>query len=392
MIKFFIKQKKTFLFFILLVFYFPSHSQEIKIARLRHALQLKLDELTAADKIPGVTFAVVFPDEKTLCLSSGFSDIENKIKMKPGDRMLSASIGKTYLVPIILQLEEENRLSIEDHLKKYFSGEDWFKSLPNGNDITLKMLLNHTSGIPEYVEKKALWIDSKQAPDKIWKAVERLQYILGDKPINPAGKGWSYADTNYIILGMIIEKITGNTYYHELDKRVLKVLKLFNTTPSDRRKLEGLVPGYSRLGEPFNYNGKVLQADGRYIYNPQLEWTGGGLITNSLDLAIWAKRLYEGKICSQKALTKMLIGVKTNEGLDYGLGVIIWDSDYGTSYGHTGFIHGYNSIMEYVPAYKFSVALQFNCDYVSKVTKKDRHEIAADFIRSVIRFLDSAAI
>jgi len=384
------KIKRKLLVFAFLVFYCADFSSAADISKLRRSLQLRLDELTSCQKIPGLTFALVFPDEKALCLASGYSDIEKKRKMKPVDRMFSGSIGKTYLVPIILQLEEENRLAIDEPLKNYFASEDWFKLLPNGNEITLRMLLNHTSGIPEYVQKKELWIDVKQAPDKIWNPVERLQYILGDKPIHPAGKGWSYADSNYIILGMIIEKITVNTYYHELDKRVLKVLKLLNTTPADQRKLPGLVPGYSRLGEPFFFNGKVMLADGRYLFNPQLEWTGGGLVANSLELAAWAKRLYEGKICSQESLAKMLSRSKTKEGFTYGLGVIIWDSDFGISYGHSGFVPGYNSIMEYIPAHKFSVALQFNCDYVFQASKKKSHEIAAEFIRTVIAFLNSA--
>ncbi len=384
-----VKSRKSIACNVLLLACLFHHLPAADTSRLRHSLQLRLDELTAARLLPGATFAAVFPNDRTLCLSSGFSDVEKKRKMKPWDRMFSGSIGKTYVTAVVLQLEEENRLSIEDPLKKYFASEEWFKSLPNGNDITLKMLLNHTSGIPEYVEKKQLWIDVKQAPDKIWTAVERLRYILGDRARNPAGKGWSYADTNYILLGMVIEKITGNPYYRELDKRILQPLKLVQTTPADNRKLSGVVAGYSRLGEPFHFQGRVMLADGRYIFNPQLEWTGGGLVSNSLELALWAKRLYEGKICSPSQLQKMLTRFKTGEGLDYGLGVIIWDSDYGTSYGHTGFVPGYSSIMEYVPAYRFSVALQFNCDDVSQAVKKDRHEIAAGFIRSIINFLAS---
>jgi D-alanyl-D-alanine carboxypeptidase len=384
-----LKKMAAFLCLALLAFYGQSSPNKIDLDKLTAALQAGLDELTAHKDIPGATLAVVLPDERKICLASGTADIEKKRKMTPKDRMLSGSIGKTYLVPIILQLEEENKLKIDDPVKKYFKGEAWYSQLPNGNDLTLRMLLNHTGGIPEYVAKEALWSDVKKFPDKTWEPMDRLKYILGDNPVNAAGKGWSYADTNYIILGMIIEKITGNTYYRELDKRILKPLELHHTTPSDRRKLTGLVQGYSRLEAPFHISGKVILDNGEYIFNPQLEWTGGGLVTTSTELALWAKWLYEGKILSRKALEKMLTVVKTGQGFDYGLGVIASNFDFGITYGHTGFAPGYNSVMMVVPAYKFSIALQFNCDNVSRVLNKSRHDTAAEFIRIVVKFLNN---
>lgn len=386
-----VKKIVTFLSLVLFAFLCQgkSYKIDIDIHKLTGELQTKLDEVTEHKDLPGVTMAVVLPDERKICLASGLADIEKKKKMAPRDRMFSGSIGKTYLVPLILQLEEEKKLNIDDPVKHYFKGEDWYRQLPNGEDITLRMLLNHTSGIPEYVAKAALWSDVKKFPDKTWEPLKRLKYILGDKPVHTAGKGWSYADTNYIILGMIIEKVTGNTYYRELDKRVLKPLKLRRTTPSDKRELEGLVPGYSRLGAPFHLSGKVLLDNGKYIFNPQLEWTGGGLITDSLELALWAKLLYEGNVCSKESMSKMLSAVKANEAFDYGLGVIVWNSDFGITYGHSGFVPGYNSVMEYIPAYRFSVALQFNCDYVSALLKKGRHDHIAEFIRIVIKFINS---
>ena len=382
-----LKKIAVFLCLTLFVLGCQTKPGKIDIDGLTAALQTKLDELTGHKDIPGATLAVVLPDERRISIASGMADIEKKRKMAPRDRMLSGSIGKTYLVALILQLEKENKLDIQDPVKKYFDGEEWYSQLPNGEDLTLRILLNHTGGIPEYVSKPSLWEEVKKFPDKTWEPIERLTYILGDKPVNEAGKGWSYADTNYIILGMIIEKITGNTYYDELDKRILKPLKLDNTTPSDKRELKGLIPGYSRLGAPFHISGNVLTEDGRYIFNPQLEWTGGGLITDSLELALWAKWLYQGKVLPETAMQKMLTGVKTGENFAYGLGVFIRHSDFGTTYGHSGFAPGYNSVMTYVPGHKFSVALQFNCDTVSRVLKKSAYDSTADFIKIVVKFL-----
>jgi D-alanyl-D-alanine carboxypeptidase len=381
------KKMMVFLLLFFLVFYCRTKASPTDLDKLTHELQIRLDQLIGPEELPGATLAVVLADGREICLASGLADLKKKKTMAPTDRMFSGSIGKTYVAAIILQLAEENKLHLDDPVKSYFKGERWYTRLPQGEELTLRMLLNHTAGIPEYAARAALWADLKKFPDKIWQPLDRLNYILGDKPMNAPGQAWNYADTHYIILGMIIEKITGDTYYNELDKRILKPFKLTRTTPADKRVLEGLVPGYSRLGAPFFISGKVMADNGRYIFNPQLEWTGGGLVTTSRELALWARLLYEAKVFSRDSLQKMLTGVDSGEGFQYGLGVFIWNSDFGISYGHSGFVPGYNSIMEYVPGYRFSVALQFNCDNVSQLLKKNRHDNATEFIRIVIKYL-----
>ena len=381
------KKTVVFLLVLFLAFYCRAKANPIDLDRLTHELQVQLDKLTEPEELPGATLAVVLAEGQEICLASGLADLEKKRKMAPADRMFSGSIGKTYVAAVILQLAEENKLHIDDPVKPYFKGEQWYSQLPNGEELTLRMLLNHTAGIPEYAAKAALWAEIKKFPDKTWQPLDRLNYILGDKPMNAPGQAWNYADTHYIILGMIIEKIAGDTYYNELDKRILKPLKLIRTTPADKRELEGLVPGYARLGAPFFISGKVVADNGQYIFNPQLEWTGGGLVTTSRELAWWARFLYEAKAFSPDSLQKMLTTVDSGEGFQYGLGVFVWKSDFGISYGHSGFVPGYNSIMEYVPEYRFSVALQFNCDNVTKLLKKNRHDNAAEFIRVVINYL-----
>ncbi len=347
-------------------------------------LQRQLDELTSGGRIPGVTFAARFRDGRTIALASGSADLERRRPMTPSGRMLSGSIGKTCVATIVLQLEAEKRLGVDDRLGKYFSGEPWFASLPNGSGLTLRMLLNHTGGLPEYVDAKKLWADVRRWPDKAWTPLERLGYIFGQPPLHPPGRGWSYADTHYILLGMVIERVTGSSYERELRRRILLPFGLTATVPADHRHLAGLIPGYSQLDEPFRIRGKVVGADGRYRFNPQLEWTGGGLLTCSRDLARWAQLLYGGQVLPPAALARMLERVKTSEAWDYGLGAIVWESGTLTTVGHSGFAPGYNSIMEYLPGYGLAVALQFNCDYVSRKAGKSTHEIAAGLLRCLL--------
>ena len=134
-------------------------------AVFKKEFQQKLDELRQAEGFPGVTAGVVLPDGRQLSFASGFADLESKRKMKPLDRMMSGSIGKTYVAATALQLIKEKKFSLQDKISLFFKNEKWFPRLPNANDITVRMLMSHTGGLPRYVLKEALWKQINRQPD-----------------------------------------------------------------------------------------------------------------------------------------------------------------------------------------------------------------------------------
>ena len=247
-------------------------------------------------------------------------------------------------------------------IEKYLGQEKWFARLPNAKDITVRQLMNHTSGLIRYEFKDQFTKDLTANPDKVWKPEELLAYLFDEKAPFEAGKGWDYSDTNYIVLGMIIEKVTGKKYYTEAKKRVLKPLKLNKTFPQDKRELKGLIQGYAGADNPFGGKDLVLE-NGKFIINPQFEWTGGGMVSNSEDLARWAKLMYEGKAFDASLLPEVFEGVSApmlGKETKYGLGVIIRPTRAGLTYGHSGFFPGYMTDMMYFPDKKISVAVQVN--------------------------------
>ena len=355
----------------------PEAGRAVGLERLRRAVQAKLDELRAGAEFPGATVGFAMPDGGAASVASGLADVEKKIPLAPSDRMLSGSIGKTYVAAVALQLVQEGKLNLDEKIERWLGREPWFDRLPNARQLSVRMLMNHTSGIPEHVLEKEFNSALQKSPDKIWAPAELIAYILDREPLFAAGQGWSYADTNYILVGMIIEKITRKTFYSELDRRILKPLKLARTSPSDSRTLAGLVPGYSRPNSPFGYEGRMI-LDGRFVLNPQFEWTGGGLVTTAEDLARWAKALYEGRAFKKELLTGMLDAVpaKTGKGDKYGLGVQVRQSEWGPSLGHGGWFPGYISEMEYFPERRISVAIQFNTDAMRAIKRSPRAYIA----------------
>jgi D-alanyl-D-alanine carboxypeptidase len=354
-----------------------------KLARLRQAVQEKLNELHAGAEFPGATVGFALADGSSASVSTGLADVEAKRPLKPHDRMLAGSIGKTYVAAVMLQLVQEGKLNLDDKIERWFGGDSWFDRMPNAKAITVRMLMNHTSGIPEHVLNERFIADLKKDPDKVWKPEELIAYILDSPALFPAGAGWSYADTNYILVGVIFERITGKNLYKEVERRLLGPLKLTNTLPSDRRIIPGVITGYSRPNSPFGFEGRVIR-DGKFVINPQMEWTGGGFASAAEDLARWAKALYEAKAFRKPYLDQMLNAVeaKTGKGDKYGLGVQVRQSEWGISYGHGGWFPGYLSETEYFPDHKFAVAIQFNTD-AGRTLKRSLRAYIADVARII---------
>ena len=329
---------------------------------LQTALQSKLDEWHKAGSFPGATLGVVLANGESFGLAVGFSDREAKTPMKPTDRMLAGSTGKTFAAATALQLIKEGKIGLDDKVEKYLGREPWFSRLPNAKEITVRQLMNHSSGLVRYEFKEQFTKDLTANREKVWKPAELVAYLLDEKPPFEAGKGWDYSDINYIVLGMIIEKVTGKQFYEEANRRLLRPLKLTDTIPQDGPRLKGLVQGYAGAKNPFGGSDAMI-VDGKFVINPQFEWTGGGYASTARDLARWAKMVYEGKAFSSELLPQVLEGVSApmlGRETKYGLGVIIRKTMLGTSYGHSGFFPGYMTDMMYFPEHKVAVAVQVN--------------------------------
>jgi D-alanyl-D-alanine carboxypeptidase len=321
-----------------------------------------VDSLRIAGNLPGLSISIITEENAPINFSSGFSDKEANTPLKPSDKFLQGSVGKTYVAAVALKLVESGKLKLEEKALTYLGHYNWFTRIPNANDVTVKMLMNHTSGIMRYEFKEQFTTDLTKAPTKTWKPEELLHYVLDEQPSFNAGEGWEYSDTNYILLGMIIEKITGQPYYSILQKEFLTPLKLSNTFPSDKINLPGLTQAYAGIDNPFGGQDRVVKDNGDFIINPQFEWTGGGIYSTTEDLVRWGKQLYGGQVLNSKSMSLMLDGVpaKLGPNAKYGLGVIIRQTPMGVAYGHSGFFPGFLTELIYFPEHQVCVALQTN--------------------------------
>ncbi len=158
--------------------------------------------------LPGASAAMVFADASELAIPVGFADAEAERDMTAHDRLLAGSIGKTYVTAAAHHLMHAGKLSLDDKAAEYFEGAGWFARIPNAQEITILHLLRHQTGIPRHVMKEEFWEALLEDRDRVWEPEELLSFVFDDQPLFPAGEGWAYADTNYIVLGMIIEAIS----------------------------------------------------------------------------------------------------------------------------------------------------------------------------------------
>jgi D-alanyl-D-alanine carboxypeptidase len=298
---------------------------------------------------------------------AGVADRAAKTPMRDTDLLLAGSTGKTFFAALAVQLIDEGRLDLDAPISKYLGSRAWFGRLPNAQAITVRHLMTHTSGLVRYEMNPAFTKDLRAQPSKAWTPEEAVAYLFDMAAPFAAGAGWDYSDTNYIVLGMILEQITGTTLYDEVSRRFLTPLKLTRVVPSDRRRIPGLVPGYAPgyagASDPLGLPDEVI-VNGEFVINPQFEWTGGGYATSAIDLARWGDALYRGQAISPAARDRMIgaaVPARLGPNTRYGLGVIVREgTPVGVTWGHSGFFPGYQTELIHVVETRTTLAIQIN--------------------------------
>jgi len=336
---------------------------------LRSQFQAELSSLHERYQFPGATAAYMLPDGTVVVVAVGLADTEHQTPMNTDSRMLAASIGKIFVGATVVALVNEKRLDLDTPVSQWLGKRPWFSKLPNHKMITLRHLLMHTSGLANHVEKNEFahaFRASLSEPEVPLSPETCIEFILDEPALFPPGEGWYYSDTGYLLVGLIIEEVTGQSYYDELKRRFLQPLRLKLTSPSDRRDLPGLAAGYLAANNHLGLPPKTTDHTGAMVWNPGLEWTGGGLSSNPGDLVVWAKALFEGKAIEGDYVTTILDSVPVSNdtpAVRYGLGVAIHeDGPQGPTYGHGGWIPGYSSSLRYYQDHGVAIAFQINTD------------------------------
>jgi D-alanyl-D-alanine carboxypeptidase len=333
----------------------------------RETVEKILNDFRTRSGFPGAIVGVYFPNGTSISLASGFADRAAKIPMRSDALLHAGSVGKTLFAACVMQLVAERRVGLDAKLEDYLGTEAWFPRLPNSKSVTIRMLLNHTSGIGSYGEgfMQGLVKDPGRKRDHF----EGIKSVLDSKPLFPAGGGWSYSDVNYLLLGLVIERVSKQTAYAEIEARLLRPLHLRRIVPADRPTIPGLVPGYAGSKNPFG--GDEVMKAGSLVLDPNFEWASGGFVANAEDLAVWMADFCNGRAFDRALLPQVLDGVPAPDlgaRARYGLGLEIDETPIGVAYGHGGFFPGYVTWVRWYPKQRMAVAIQLNTSEDALIT------------------------
>jgi D-alanyl-D-alanine carboxypeptidase len=342
-------------------------------APLRSELNHYLNAYRVAEHISAVSLAVTFRSRRPgINLAAGSARYGGGRAISPYALWQIGSNTKAFTSVLVLQLEAEHKLSINDTLGK------WLPQYPAWSGVTIKRLLNMTSGIPSYTDSPEFWRDVAAAPDRVFSASRLVSYALG----LPATHGYSYSNTNYILAQMIIERATHHGYGSQLCRRIVIPLSLQNTFYSGtnyRRAITARMPaGYWFIAALPEMASQVGHDQSRHT----LSWAqgAGGIVGSLQDIARWDRALYAGRELPEKQQRELtsLVSARTGKPITkttlsdpagYGLGISqVTSKTLGTVWYYEGETTGFRVVNIFVPRSGTVIAIGVNSATLSDHT------------------------
>lgn len=319
------------------------------------AIEETVEKTISENGIPGAIVGVKIRGKGEIVIAKGEADVENGRAIDPVDRVRIGSITKTFSITALLQLVDDGKVGLNDPLSKYFS------EVPNSENITIRQLANMTSGLFDYTAVEVLQEALVQDPDRKWEPEELVRAAISHEPYFPPGEGFHYSNTNTILIGMIIEKVTGKSLDDVIDSGIVDGLSLENTYFATEMDIEGRHShgyGYEKdLGEQ---GGDDLR-DITDFMDPSFTWAAGAVISNLEDMETWAKALATGELLSGDTQAERLEWVEgdiSGTKVEYGLGI----GRVKGFIGHAGDVPGYSSAAFYHPGKEATIVVFLNKD------------------------------
>lgn len=325
------------------------------------ALQAAMDKYTAKD-LPGLSLAIYSEAEGWWAGASGYAKLESKTPMTVCNLQYLQSVSKTYMAVAILQLHEEKKIALDAPITKYLA-QKHTRFIKDADKITVRMLLNHTSGIAEYISHPKYTEYVILQPTKVFPVEDALQFLKGEEPQFAPGSRYTYTNTNYLLLAMIGDVITGN-HAKYIAQHIFQPLQMKHsyyhpeTKQMNHPELPDSYWDILSAGRPANItpmqraNVAPLKGD-------------DGVVSTTTDAVKFLKGLMDGKLLKDSSMKLMQQWVNNDEGKPvYGLGLIHFDLEGIIGYGHGGGGLGAGCVLVYVPSKKAYLFLATNTGVV----------------------------
>ena len=290
-------------------------------------LQIELNDLVALG-VPGVVL-LVRDNDQSVVLTAGVSDLEAQTPMSPDATFRVASLTKPYTASIVMQLVAEGTLQLDDNV------EQWLPGIVNDADrITIRDLLGHTSGVADYFDDPAVLQPYYEGDyEHVWTPQQLVEIADHLGASFKPGTDWKYSNTNYAIVGLIIEQATGHTLGEEMQTRIFDELGLVNTTFATDTRLDPQIAHGYLMGD-----GDPIDTTGIF----PVPYGAGNIVSDAADTATFYGALFGGEVVEPALLDEMK-QINPKADIPYGLGVMTEELPCGVAYGHDGGYAGYST-------------------------------------------------
>ncbi|MFF3756599.1 serine hydrolase domain-containing protein [Streptomyces sp. NPDC002185] len=321
---------------------FPVLTPDVT-ARLDRAVRDVMDETG----VPGVSVALSAPGKGTYIRSFGVADKATGAPMDPGLYMRIGSETKTFTVTALLELVDQGKVGLDDPISKYVDG------VPNGDAITLRNLASMRSGLFNYSADEGFYKAFTSDPYRPFTPQQLLSYSFKHPIQFQPGAEFDYCNTNLILLGLVVEKVSGTPLNEYIQENVVEPAGLSHTVfPTDAAFPSPHAHGYTVQ----TASGKLEDATD---WNPSWGWAAGAMISDLQDLRTWARVVATGTLLTPKTQAERLNVYPSGiPGAGYGLGIF----DVQGWIGHNGSLPGYESLTIYLPEAKATLVVLLNTD------------------------------
>jgi D-alanyl-D-alanine carboxypeptidase len=279
---------------------------------------------------PGAIVYVRTPTA-TRSAAAGFAVRRTNVSMRAAYRYRIASVSKAFVSVVILHLEAEGKLDIDDSVERFLPG-----LVPNGASITLRELMNHTSGLFDYTADPSFEELILANPARTWVPGELLPFGLSHPSLFAPGTNWSYSNTNYILLGLLAEAVAHETLGQLLQERIFTPLELTSTSfPLEIALDASFVHGY------YAQQDSTRLVDIAPLLSPSYAWAAGGIVSNARDVTLFYRGLFTGKLLPAAQFAELKAAVPVSG--TYGLGIEFESTKCGLAFGHNGSIPGWRN-------------------------------------------------
>lgn len=313
--------------------------------RLDEVMQVTLEDYTAA----GLQLAVSLPGHERYLGYAGMADLDAEAPMAAGHVSKAGSITKTLVAALVLRAVDESILSLDDSLSTWIPDQPW------GSEITLRHVLQHSSGLPEYAGTLELAGDQ----DEAWELADLVALVETQALTDTPGTIFSYANTNYVLLGMVLEAANGGSWADQAQALLDEVGEGQLVVPSV--DWGEVVPGYCMLpdGSPYEHDTGTNFVD---YWHPSAIGPAGNLVADAEGLAALGTALWvEQRLISTESVAAMAEeSVGASDTLDYGLGMVVDNGQTPVRWFHNGAVTGYAAWLELRPEDGAVVAIMAN--------------------------------